>query len=369
MTAVTPSPPTPPPAAKVPFFGRYKKLQIGLAVVTAGFWLLAPLTVWLWRTGRRRGAYVSGAVFSLGVLLIAIGSATGGKSSPKTTTTSANAPVTTPTTAPSAPAAITASTRAADDARAKAAIARVLKIVASNYLDFGDYTLVSRYAVGNLDHSLREVPGLKAIGQGKTFTVSVKSASGTTFTIRGNHLALTRTCSPVGAGCASGHWPGAKTLALPKVPVITAADKEKIRAILTASVSHYQHLLTLGQQALSGVQYANSTAGLNAFSDPNSAASRFSAYRKNPNPESDLSFLTAFKKADNFYTAANEPAAIGTWRDDMGTATSDLNEWVNLAVGWQIREKTTEQLRAAADKVTRDLAKAQADVTAVVAGT
>lgn len=360
MTAVSPSPPTPQPAAKVPFFGRYKKLQIGLAIITAGFWLLAPLTVWLWRTGRRRGAYASGAVFALGILLVAIGSATGGKNSSKTT--AANASVTTQSST------TTASARAADDARAKATIARVLKIVASNYQDFGDYTLVSRYTLGNLDHSLRKVPGLKATGQGKTFTVSVKSASGTTFNVRGDHLALTRTCSPAGAGCPSGQWSGAKTLALPKVPVITATDKEKIRAILTASVSHYQHLLALGQQALGGVQYANATAGLNAFSDPNSAASRFSAYRKNPNPESDLSFLAAFKKADNFYTAANEPDAISTWRDDMGTATSDLNEWVNLAVGWQIREKTTAQLQAAADKVTRDLAKAQADVTAVVAG-
>jgi hypothetical protein len=360
MTAVSPST---PPAAKIPFFGRYRKLQIGFAIITAGLWLLAPLTVWLWRTGRRRGAYVSGAVFALGVLLVGIGSATGGKSSPKTAP-SASKPVTT-TTAVHSP--ITASARAADDARAKAVVARVLRIVASNYQDFGDYTLVSRYTLGNLDHSLRKVAGLKAVGQGKTFTVSVKSASGTTFTVRGNHLALIRTCSPAGAGCSGGQWSGAKKLALPKVPVITAADKAKIRAILTASVSHYQHLLALGEEALGRVQYANATAGLNAFSDPNSAASRFRDYRKNPNPEADLSFLAAFKKADNFYTAANEPAAISTWRDDMGTATSDLSEWVNLAVGWQIREKTTAQLQSAADKVARDLAKAQADVTAAVA--
>jgi hypothetical protein len=35
------------------------------------------------------------------------------------------------------------SARAADDARTKEAVARVLRIVASNYQDFGDYTLVS----------------------------------------------------------------------------------------------------------------------------------------------------------------------------------------------------------------------------------
>ena len=78
--------------------------------------------------------------------------------------------------------------------------------------------------------------------------------------------------------------------------------------------------------------------------------------------------IIAFKKADAFYTAANEPDSIGTWRDDMGTATSDLDEWINLAVGWQISEHTTAQLNADEAKVTRDLAKAQADVAAVLAG-
>lgn len=119
---------------------------------------------------------------------------------------------------------------------------------------------------------------------------------------------------------------------------------------------------------LGTTQYPSAVAGDNAFSDPNSAASRFSAYRKNPNPESDLSFLVAFKKADAFYTAANEPAAISTWRDDMDAVSTDLNEWVNLAVSWQIREHTTPQLRAAETKIERALAKARSDVAAVLAG-
>lgn len=352
--------PTPPPD-KVAFFGRYRKLHLGLAIITVGFWLLVPLTVWLWRTGRRRGAYVSGTVVAFVVLVVAVAAAQGGKTSPKTATESTS-------NGQAATSRLSAAARVADDTRAKADVARALKVVASNYQDFDDYTLVTRYTLGNLDHGLRKIQNLKAEGQGKTFTVSVTSASGTTFVVHGNRLALTRTCSPSGPGCPTGHWAGAKTLALPKVPAITASEKAKIGAILTASVDHYQHLLTLGEQILGTTQYPSAVAGDNAFNDPNSAASRFGAYRKNPNPESDLSFLAAFKKADNYYTAANEPTAISTWRDDMDTVSTDLNEWVNLAVGWQIREKTTAQLQAAEAKVERDMAKARADVSAVVAG-
>jgi|SRR5579884_161548 len=347
--------------SRIPFFGRYRRVQIGLAILTAGLWLLAPLSVWLWRTGHRRGSYVSGAAFGLVVAAVAVAAAQGGKTSPK--------PATASSTGSSSPsAALSPSTRAADDSHAKADIARALKVVASNYQDFGDYTLVNRYTLRNLDHALRKIASLKVSGQGKTFTLSVMSGSGTTFIVRGDRLTLTRTCMPAGPGCPGGHWVGSRTLALPKVPVITASDKAKIGAILTASVDHYQHLLSLGEQILGTTQYATAIAGDNAFNDPNSAASRFSAYRKNPNPEHDLSFLVAFKKADNFYTAANEPAAISSWRDDMDTVSTDLNEWVNLAVGWQIREKTTAKLHAAEAKIERDLAKARTDVAAVIAG-
>jgi len=48
---------------------------------------------------------------------------------------------------------------------------------------------------------------------------------------------------------------------------------------------------------------------------------------------------------DNYYTAANEPTAMSTWRNDMNDASVALNEWVNVGVGWQIREHTTLQLK------------------------
>ena len=350
-----------PERKRVPFFGsRFRRAQIVLSVLTVGLWLLAPLSVWLWRTGRRRTGIAAGAVFVLIVAGVAAAIAGGGSKNPSAATSSK-------TSSPNV-GTVSAAARAADDARARADIARALKVIASDYQVFGNYEVMTPYTLGNEDHKLRGIPSLSATSTKETFTVSIRSASGTTFAVHGNGLKLSRTCGPKGPGCTAGTWAGAKRLALPKVPVLTSADKAHVRQILTASVDHYTSLLSLGEQALGSTQYADANAGLAAFNDPNSAASRFSAYRKKSNPEGDLSFLNAFKKADNYYTAANEPKAISTWRADMNDASVALNEWVNLAVGWQIREHTTLQLQAAEHKVTTALAKARLDIAKVVAG-
>ncbi|HZT16886.1 MAG TPA: hypothetical protein VFA19_13150 [Gaiellaceae bacterium] len=350
-----------PERRRVPFFGgRFRRAQIVLTVLTVGIWLLAPLSIWLWRTGRRRTGIAAGAVFFLIVAGVVAAIAGSGSKTPSATTTS--------TPANSSTGTLSTAARAADDSRAKGDIARALKVIASDYQVFGNYEVLTPYTLGNQDHMLRGIPSLSATSTEKTFTVSIRSASGTTFAVHGNGLRLSRTCSPKGSGCKGGTWAGASQLALPKVPVLTAADKAHVQQILTASVDHYANLLSLGEQALGSTQYANANTGLAAFNDPNSAASRFSAYRKKSNPEGDLSFLNSFKKADNYYSAANEPKAISTWRDDMNDASVALNEWVNLAVGWQIREHTTLQLQAAEHKVTDALAKARLDIAKVVAG-
>jgi hypothetical protein len=350
-----------PERKRVPFFGsRFRRAQIVLAVITVGVWLLAPLSVWLWRTGRRRTGIAAGAVFLLIVAGVAAAVAGGGSKTPSTATSS--------TPANASTGAVSAAARTADDARAKADIARALKVIASDYQVFGNYEVMTPYTLGNEDHKLRGIPSLSTTSTKKTFTVSIRSASGTTFAVHGDGLKLSRTCSPKRPGCNGGTWAGASRLALPKVPVLTAADKAHVQQILTASVDHYANLLSLGEQTLGSTQYATANVGLAAFNDPNSAASRFSAYRKKSNPEGDLSFLNAFKKADSYYTAANEPSAISAWRDDMDSASAALNEWVNVAVGWQIREHTTLQLQAAEQKVTAALAKARLDVANVVAG-
>ena len=243
-----------------------------------------------------------------------------------------------------------------------------MTVLASNYQLFGNYSIDGVLTLRILDHRLRSVSTLAARGRGKTFFVAVRSTSGTVFAVNGNGLELRRTCTPAGPGCPGGRWAGAARLALPKVPVVTAADKEKVNVILTANVDHFAHLLTLGELILGSTQYPSASAGLAAFSDPNSAASRFSAYRKQQNPEGDLSYLAAFKQADSYYTAANEPPSIGTWHDDMGLVGTDLDEWVKVAVGWQIRQNTTAALQAAERTVETALAKARRDVVAVIVG-
>lgn len=344
-----------PERKRVPFFGsRFRRAQIILAVLTVGLWLLAPLSIWLWRTGRRRTGIAAGAVFVLIVAEVAAAIAGGGSKNPSAATSSK-------TSASGAGTASAPATRAAEDARARADIARALKVIASDYQVFGNYEVMTPYTLGNEDHKLRGIPSLSATSTKKTFTVSIRSASGTTFAVHGNGLKLSRTCSPKGSGCKGGTWVGADRLALPKVPVLTAADKAHVRQILTSSVDHYANLLSLGEQALGSTEYANANAGLAAFNDPNSAASRFSAYQKHVNPANDLSFLQAFKKADSYFTAANEPAAISQWRNDMSDAQGDLGAWVQDAVSWQIKEISTGKLQADLAKVEKDLAQARAD--------
>lgn len=286
-------------------------------------------------------------------VLIIIGAATSSSTKKSSKTTSAPSSKTS--------SASSSAARAAEDAQAHAILARALKVIASDREDFHSYTLVSPVTLKNLDHSLRPVSSLAANGSGSGFFVSVRSASGTTFAVNGVGAVLTDPCHPAGAGCPGGHWSGPSTLALPTIPKLTAAEKSAVRSILLGSANHYASLLAQGRQALGTTQYPNSQAGLAAFSDPNSAASKFSAYQKHVNPANDLSSLQAFKKADSYFTAANEPAAISQWQNDMSNAQGDLGTWVQDAVSWQIKEISTTKLQADLAKVEKDLAQARAD--------
>ena len=118
-------------------------------------------------------------------------------------------------------------------------------------------------------------------------------------------------------------------------------------------------------------QYANANAGLAAFNDPNSAASKFRDYQggQGQGPTNDLSFLAAFKQADSYYTAADEPtSAITAWQNDISNAQAGFNQFTNVGTGWQISQYTTAQLRAAERQITENLAKARRDISEIVAG-
>jgi hypothetical protein len=102
--------------------------------------------------------------------------------------------------------------------------------------------------------------------------------------------------------------------------------------------------------------------------DPHSAAVRFGKYRRHPGPETDMSSEDAFKRADRYFTADNEPDALIRWREDMLDAQGDLSSWVNVAADWQIRSKSTAQLDAAEARVLSDLAKARREAAAIRRG-
>ncbi|MCA1695457.1 MAG: hypothetical protein LC749_12380 [Actinobacteria bacterium] len=89
---------------------------------------------------------------------------------------------------------------------------------------------------------------------------------------------------------------------------------------------------------------------------------------RRPRPENDYGYIDkAFKSADDYYTAANEPPAIGTWREDLSDAQAAIVRWINVAVGWQINNSTDHDLAVAAASVTTALDKARSDVAAVLA--
>jgi hypothetical protein len=261
--------------------------------------------------------------------------------------------------APSSSAPSSSAQNAVEDRKAEVAVRRAVRVAISDYQVFDSYFIVTKQTLRNVNHALRAVAGLTASSTNQRVTISVPSASGTTFTAKGRALRFTYTCSPAGADCRNGHWSG--NVSIPKVRKLTVSERAHVRAILLASIGHYAAELDQGVRILGSQPYPNASAGLTAMDNPTSAAARFRDYRQHPNPESDLSFLQAFSKADHYFTAANEPTAISDWRDDMNQAQSDLAQWVTIGVDWQISEASTAKLHAAASKVRTDLAKARAD--------
>lgn len=150
---------------------------------------------------------------------------------------------------------------------------------------------------------------------------------------------------------------------------LTAAQKRQVRRILAGATDHYAAPLTQGQAALGTTQYSDPYAGVAAFDDPNSAASRFSSWRKTSGAEQDVqTYMNAFTAADAFYNAKNEPIdAITSWRDDISQVQADLIQWIQTAVGWQITEKTSADLQSSVSTFQKDLSKARADIEAVIA--
>ncbi|MGH3513257.1 MAG: hypothetical protein ACRDQV_11125 [Pseudonocardiaceae bacterium] len=157
----------------------------------------------------------------------------------------------------------------------------------------------------------------------------------------------------------------AVSLTLALFPTGSPADREAAFAVLTANIAHYLSIFEQGQAIIGQAQHVNGEEAVVAMADPDPAAARFQYYRRNSDPEFDMSFLDAFRQADRHFTADNEPRAIRDWVDDMSFMRDDLSRWVHVAVDYHSSQADVD---AAAETVGQDLAKAQADARAVQQG-
>ena len=149
---------------------------------------------------------------------------------------------------------------------------------------------------------------------------------------------------------------------------LTADQKQQVSADLNNGLTHYVDTWHQGEQILGTTQYADANAGLVAMDDPNSAAAKFSAWRQSSSIEGDVTtYLTAFKSADAFYNADNEPQAISSYRDDLGTLQADISTWVNDAVGWQIQTTSSATMAKDVQTINNDINQVKSDMQATLA--
>jgi hypothetical protein len=146
-------------------------------------------------------------------------------------------------------------------------------------------------------------------------------------------------------------------------------ERAKAISILSASVDYYERRLSAGEHALGSERYNDAIAGVAAFRDPKSAASRFRDYRAKTHIENDYSFLGAYKAAYAYYKGVPEPPSLTVWPDDMNGVVSSFSDWAWIAADWQIRLRTTDQLRAAETQLEIKLSKARLDITRLGLGT
>lgn len=212
------------------------------------------------------------------------------------------------------------------------------------------------------------IVGVSACGSDRVQAVKVPESGAYSPTAQGIQAQPTGAGTKVAPSSQVAPPPQAAPKPNDKLPM--RVIRERVRAILTANVDHYAKLLAAGEQALGSTQYTNADAGLAAFNDPDSAASKFRDYQggQGGGPTNDLSFIDAFRQADSYYTAADEPtSAITAWRNDISNAQAGFNQFTTVGTGWQISQYTTAQLRSAERQIADDLAKARRDIAEIVA--
>jgi hypothetical protein len=146
--------------------------------------------------------------------------------------------------------------------------------------------------------------------------------------------------------------------------VVSATDRAQLAKGLTDSTNFYQGLISQGQQILGTTPYPDAEAGLAALDDPNSMASKWSAF--NQSAMSTDYFhdhaTPAYNAAVDAYGSSSYPASLDDWHNDMNQAESDFHEWVQKATSWTDSEITSDQLAVYANTFQQDLVKARSDI-------
>jgi len=155
--------------------------------------------------------------------------------------------------------------------------------------------------------------------------------------------------TPAAEPSAAAVPPTPPAAVVPASPARRAASSQT----LLDTDQHFRTLLNQGTAILlSEAPYPDANAGLQAMDEPGSAAARFSAFQVGQHPENDeATQMTAFQQADAVFTAADEPAAISTWRDTLGQVDGAFAKWEQVAGSYQISEVSRTDLDAAASAV------------------
>lgn len=150
---------------------------------------------------------------------------------------------------------------------------------------------------------------------------------------------------------------------------VTAFDKQKATAVLSASIKYYTQLFATGKLLLGTTQYADTNTALRAFDDPNSAAVKFGAFRTDTCLKNDpgANIMSAYRAVSDLYYSAGISSIddLDNWSYDLNTAASDICLWAGDAVSWQIKEISTAKLQADQQKVDADFVAVQADMRAI----
>lgn len=155
-----------------------------------------------------------------------------------------------------------------------------------------------------------------------------------------------------------------------KQVTVTDSCTPAVLAAFPKVTALYTTIYQDGKTALGTTQYSDANAGLAALSNPNSAASRFSAWHRTfLAQQGSLSDqpINAYKTASDCYynSHLSEPDTIANWRDDMGSLFSDIGVWSNDGVDWQVKGKTTAQLNQDEAAIASDLATVERDLAAL----